>query len=201
MTLQLVHRQPAQRSCTIRCETRNSAICIVAPHGGGIEPGTTEIAEAIAGTEFSFYSREGRRNRGNKALHVKSSNFSERRGLDLARAHATIISVHGLGDKHHAYDIYVGGLDEDLKTRLIETLTAARFSAINDTTKKHPGRDVRNICNHGSSGKGVQLEITKRLRERMFNDVNRRKDRQCTKPVFAEFVRAIRKVLVNYRQR
>ena len=29
------------------------------PHGGGIEPGTSEVADAIAGEEFSFYAFEG----------------------------------------------------------------------------------------------------------------------------------------------
>ncbi len=32
-----------------------SGILVMAPHGGGIEPGTTEIADAVAGAERSFY--------------------------------------------------------------------------------------------------------------------------------------------------
>lgn len=39
----------------IRVVDRGSEIGILAPHGGWIEPGTSEIAEAIAGSEFSFY--------------------------------------------------------------------------------------------------------------------------------------------------
>ena len=38
---------------------RNGARVIIAPHGGGIEPGTTEIADAIAGNDLSFYAFEG----------------------------------------------------------------------------------------------------------------------------------------------
>ena len=36
-----------------------AVFAIVAPHGGGIEAGTSEVAEAIASEEFSFYSFEG----------------------------------------------------------------------------------------------------------------------------------------------
>ncbi len=40
----------------IRTRHGNSGIVLIAPHGGGIEPGTTEIAEAIAGKCHSFYT-------------------------------------------------------------------------------------------------------------------------------------------------
>ena len=33
-----------------------AALAIVAPHGGGIEPATSEIADAIAAEDFSFYA-------------------------------------------------------------------------------------------------------------------------------------------------
>jgi phage replication-related protein YjqB (UPF0714/DUF867 family) len=32
----------------------------VAPHSGGIEPGTSEVADAVASDEFGFYAIEGR---------------------------------------------------------------------------------------------------------------------------------------------
>jgi phage replication-related protein YjqB (UPF0714/DUF867 family) len=45
---------------------------VIAPHGGAIEPGTTEVAEAIAGDRFSFYTLEGVKTRDNKRLaHCK----------------------------------------------------------------------------------------------------------------------------------
>ncbi len=36
-----------------------STIVVLAPHGGGIEPGTSEIAWEVAGGEFSLYLFEG----------------------------------------------------------------------------------------------------------------------------------------------
>jgi len=42
-----------------------SAVAILAPHGGGIEAGTSEIARAVAGSEFNLYLFEGIRPSGN----------------------------------------------------------------------------------------------------------------------------------------
>src|SRR5918912_1062843 len=50
-----------------------AAFAIVAPHGGGIEPGTSEIADAIAAEEFSFYAFEGLKSSGNGVLHITST--------------------------------------------------------------------------------------------------------------------------------
>ena len=50
-----------------------SPIAILAPHGGGIEAGTSEIARAVAGSEFNLYLFEGIRPAGNyDALHLTS---------------------------------------------------------------------------------------------------------------------------------
>ena len=47
---------------TINVADRNTPAVIVAPHGGKIELGTTQIATAVARDEFSVYSFDGRRN-------------------------------------------------------------------------------------------------------------------------------------------
>ena len=57
----------------------------MAPHGGGIEPGTTEIAEAVAGHEHTFYSFSGVKARGNSVLHITSSRFDEPEGIAIAK--------------------------------------------------------------------------------------------------------------------
>jgi phage replication-related protein YjqB (UPF0714/DUF867 family) len=180
-----------------RCNRPDSSLCIIAIHGGGIEPGTTEIAREIARAEFSFYSFVGTKKGENWDFHRKSENFTEPIGLALVKANAGVVSIHGLKDKDHPFDIYVGGLDQFLKNRLIEALSAARFSVTEDTTKEHPGLCARNVCNRGSSGRGVQLEIAKRLRKRLFLDLNRRKGREKTHPLFAHLVRTIRTVLLK----
>jgi hypothetical protein len=56
---------------------RKATIAVIAPHGGKIEPGTSEIARKIAGADFSFYAFEGRKKRHNKSLHITSTRFDE----------------------------------------------------------------------------------------------------------------------------
>ena len=55
-------------------------IVILAPHGGKIEPGTSELARAVAGSDIALYLFEGVKPSGNRALHVTSTNFDEPRG-------------------------------------------------------------------------------------------------------------------------
>jgi len=60
------------RDYVIRCLYRDMEFAVIAPHSGAIEPGTTEVAEAIAGDRFSFYTLEGVKTRDNKRLaHCK----------------------------------------------------------------------------------------------------------------------------------
>ena len=51
-------------------ETRRgaSALAVMAPHGGSIEPGTDTLASAIAGCEHGYYAFKGVRDRNNADL-------------------------------------------------------------------------------------------------------------------------------------
>ena len=52
----------------VRVREAGSAVAIVAPHGGGIEPGTSEIALAIAGDDPTYSLFDGCRTRANGSL-------------------------------------------------------------------------------------------------------------------------------------
>jgi phage replication-related protein YjqB (UPF0714/DUF867 family) len=52
-------------------------VAIIAPHGGKIEPGTSEIAAAIAGDDYSLYRFQGLRDRPREELHITSAKFDE----------------------------------------------------------------------------------------------------------------------------
>ena len=172
---------------------RDSATALVAPHGGGIEPGTSEITRALAGAEFALYCFEGLRSAGNEGLHVASTRFDEPRCAQLVAGSQTVVAVHGCAGDHRA--VYVGGLDGDLKVRVIGALQRAGFDA-RQAVGNHGGRHARNICNRGSSGKGLQLEITAGLRRAMFKGL-RRTERETTRPPFDRFVTAVRAVLLG----
>ena len=139
-----------------------SSVAILAPHGGGIEEGTSEIARAVAGSQFNLYLFEGIRESGNyAALHLTSHRFDEPRCLELLSACDHVITIHGCrGDRPQ---VLLGGLDAELKEKVYAAITAAGIEARLDG---HGFRAVhpRNICNRGRRGAGVQLELTSALR-------------------------------------
>ena len=67
-------------------------VLIIAPHGGKIEPYTSEIAKWIADEDFSWYSFEGI----NQRLHITSHNFDEPTLLQALRKASTVVTIHGL---------------------------------------------------------------------------------------------------------
>jgi phage replication-related protein YjqB (UPF0714/DUF867 family) len=139
----------------------HSRVLIVAPHGGLIEVGTSEIASAIAGSEYSLFSFEGLKPYGaNRDLHITSHRFDHPECLAMAASCDIVLSVHGcVGESQ----IHVGGLDAELAARLGIQLSEAGF-AVDAQSGKYPGRHPRNICNRGSRQQGAQLEITYDLR-------------------------------------
>jgi len=56
---------------------------IIAPHGGGIEQGTSEIAEKLADKDLSLAMFEGIKRNANRELHITSTNFDEPRCLSI----------------------------------------------------------------------------------------------------------------------
>lgn len=172
---------------------RRSAFAIIAPHGGGIEPGTSEIAKAIAGTEFSYYTFDGIRQKGNERLHITSTLFDEPMCLQIVNDSEVVVAIHGCeGDEEV---IYVGGLHDELKTRLINVLLKEGFDArLADVN--YAGTQSQNICNRGRSGRGVQFEVSEGLRRSMFKAFDRQ-GRKITTDVFWEFVVSIHNGLIS----
>lgn len=142
-------------------ERANAAVLVVAPHGGMIEAGTSQIAASIAGEDLHLFNFAGLKPYGeNRALHITSHRFDHPRCLALAARSEVVVSVHGcLGESC----IHIGGLDEVLTARLAAALSAADFDVV-WPSERYPGRHPSNICNRGSSGKGAQLEVTYDLR-------------------------------------
>ena len=189
---QLAGREGEGRDFVRFIEVRASPVAIIAPHGGGIEPGTSEIAQALAGSDFSLYCFEGVKPRGNGGLHITSIRFDEPTCVGLVQRSRFVVAVHGCEEVDRS--THVGGLDEDLKARLLETLGSFGFKAVADSGS-HLGLDPRNICNRGASGRGIQLEISRGLRLVMFEGLAR-EQRQYTTPQLGRFVLAVRGVLL-----
>lgn len=163
--------------------SRNSSIAIIAPHGGWIEPGTSQIAAAMAGEAYHLYCFEGLRNRPHGDLHITSHRYDEPTCVALVRACDQVIAVHGKAGAEPFVD--VGGLDTRLRDRICANLVgehfAARAVASGDLAALHP----ENICNRSSRRMGAQLEVTRGLRNVLVADSH----------VLERFARAVRSSL------
>jgi phage replication-related protein YjqB (UPF0714/DUF867 family) len=143
---------------------RESSFLIAAIHGGRTEPHTAMIAKAIAGAKHSLYLFEAMIPR----LHVASKRFNEPRLIALAHRHQTVLTVHGCRNcRSWTTDVFVGGLDRQLRDAVIGKLATIGFRTTID--RYTPGRHPDNICNAGAFAAGVQLEITNRLRKALSN--------------------------------
>jgi phage replication-related protein YjqB (UPF0714/DUF867 family) len=145
-----------------------SSVAILAPHGGGIEIGTSEVARAVAGDDFSLYLFEGLRGSGNYAeLHLTSHRFDEPRCLELLAHSDYVVAIHGCkGEGRKVLQgrkVLLGGLDAELKARVAVALTTIDVD-VRTTDHEYPAREPANICNRGRRGVGVQIELTSAIR-------------------------------------
>ncbi len=163
---ELARNEKARHDYVIHFRRGHTGISIVAPHGGKIERGTMGLADAIAGTEHSYYCFEGKKTKNNRALHVTSNNFDEPIALSIVRNSRRVVTIHGAKGEEAA--IYAGGRDQTLRLLMLGALSAQGFYAVDDPSPTRQGRGVNNICNRGLSGRGLQLEFTFAMRRALF---------------------------------
>jgi phage replication-related protein YjqB (UPF0714/DUF867 family) len=132
------------------------AFALVSPHGGGIEPGTSEIADAIAGDDHSFYAFEGLKSSRNSDLHVTSTRFDEPMCLALLDHCGRVVTIHGEQRSDDGEPVFVGGLDEAFGRRLSRSLRSQGFDVRTHPDPDLRGREPENLCNRGTTGAGVQ---------------------------------------------
>jgi len=158
----LKHFEKINTDYRILLSDRGSPTTIIAPHGGKIEPKTSDIAAGIARDQFNYYCFEGLKPSGNRCLHITSHNFDEPQALQLLARSQTVVAVHACRDEKAV--VYPGGRDEALLGAIVKELNAAGLSVANQNIK-YPGLNPANICNRGASGRGAQLEISRGLRD------------------------------------
>ncbi|MCK1999776.1 poly-gamma-glutamate hydrolase family protein [[Brevibacterium] frigoritolerans] len=174
----------------IEATKRNSNTAMIAIHGGGIETGTSELAMFAANGVYSEYAFEGWRSSNNGELHITSTHFDEPTALDIVTNSDYVVSFHGYADtvKH----TLIGGRDVDAKQAAYNALTAAGFScevlAFGATIG---GSDPDNICNKGTRGMGLQLEISTAQRSAFFGTNTRAQRKNTTLQEFHDYVAAV----------
>ena len=172
-----------------------SIITIMAPHGGGIEPGTEDIADGFAGCDYTFYAFKGLKKEGNAVLHINSNTFDEPIALKAATHADIVISIHGAKDK--SLMSHLGGTNHELKQVFIHALRAAGFAAEISDIPGMRGIRSENICNRCKTGKGVQIEISRGLREKLFENLGHRYLRKKT-ILFYKFVNTLKEALLAF---
>lgn len=177
-----------------KIDTRNttSNTAVIAIHGGSIEPGTSELANDIAGTRYDFYSFDGTMKRNNFSLHITSTNFDEPAARSLVQKSTKTLSIHGFSDS--AKLTYIGGSDKIMIEKVKASLTAAGFT-VADAPSYLGGTDADNICNDNLNKAGVQIELSSALRTSFFSNLTTT-GRQTKTTEFSKYSNAIKAGLV-----
>jgi phage replication-related protein YjqB (UPF0714/DUF867 family) len=192
-------------------------ITIIAPHGGGIEFGTSELCLAVAGyhpatlevtppggVTYDYWMFEGLRasGAGNDQLHVTSTGCDDGAAVSLCGGALNALALHGCTTKAAGLDpgerkVLVGGRNDTLKRYLLEAF-ADEVPAIDAAGHKLlDGRGRGNIVNRTLLRMGGQLELTTPLREAMFEENTRPRRKHTTTEVFWTFVAACRAALAR----
>jgi phage replication-related protein YjqB (UPF0714/DUF867 family) len=159
---ELQRDQKLDKDFTLSLHDAGSRVTIIAPHGGKIEPRTSDLAQLIAGDNYNFYCFEGIKDKNNACLHITSHRFDEPGAVKLISKSRVVVAVHACTGT--AGLVHIGGLNKKLGNMIANEL---RNRAIN-VSHDHPrfqGSNPDNICNRGATGIGVQLEVTRDLRD------------------------------------
>ncbi len=128
-------------------------------------------------------------------MHISSNRFDEALGIEISENALMVISVHG--SRFRTETVHVGGKNQRLKQKITHALTAAGFHAEISKIPGLKGISPENICNRCKSKEGVQLEISRGLREKMFHNLDHRNLRQRT-IYFYKFVNTLKEVLSTF---
>lgn len=157
----------AQNAWQGRWVVTSSPLVVVAPHGGGIEPRTSELADAIAGTDHTKCLFEGLLPAGNSRLHVTSVNWDYEPCRILIKMRTHALAIHGTG-QYPGKVVYIGGRDTATGAELATALRSAGFTVVQPAPSGIDGTDPRNFVNDDADLAGVQFELTYDLRLELF---------------------------------
>jgi phage replication-related protein YjqB (UPF0714/DUF867 family) len=193
-----------------------SITVVLALHGGGIEPGTSELCLAIAGYHpadlsrmpaagpvYDYWMFEGIRSTNNGELHVTSTHCDDPVALSLCAGAHRAVSLHGCtttqaGLPGGTAAVLVGGRDTTLKSALLTAYAGVGIVAIDAAgTPELAGTEPSNIVNRTLTGAGAQLELTTPMRAAMFTTNTRPRRRYTTTAAFWRFVEATRAALAG----
>lgn len=173
---ELASRNKEGEDYRIEVENRGSPILVMAFHGGLIEPGTTELARAIAQGMFNFYGFASLKDEEtdeisftSSLLHLTSARFDEPRLMELVSTENFCLSIHGFGGEEA--DFCVGGGNPEQRKALSLALSHAfpEYKSCELCCNPFNGVSLKNPPNRCKQ-QGVQVEMSPRVRRRILND-------------------------------
>ena len=177
----------------------DAKISLLAIHGWWIEPWTEEIVRDlydILSDISSFYVFAGRKNSGNKDLHIKSIHFDDPLAIAVVSSSEFCCSFHGFDSED--LHIIVWGIDEKLKQEFAEIFQKKlKNNNLQDikieirSEWKFSATDEKNIVNCSRLQKGIQLELSNGLRKEFFVDLNSRRWREQKTSEYWSFIQAL----------
>jgi len=142
---QLAQNEEMDKDFTIIYRKANPELAVIAPYGGGIEPGTIDIADVLAGCDYTFYAFKALKSSENRFLHITSNRFDEPLGLEASQNVRVSITTHG--SKFRNQIVHIGGRHQALKQEITLALRAAGFDAQISEIPGLRGIKPENICN------------------------------------------------------
>jgi len=194
---ELVLKALKDRDYRLNLIDRGADFTVIAIHGGGIEPLTSELAAAIAGEEHNLYDFRGIRPRGNEELRIPARRFDEMHLRELLRRSRVALSVLGVEGPEAL--VHLGGRNRRLVRILRRRLMEVGF-AVRGPLGPGAAHDPTRFVNWPAEG-GVQTELTRTLRQKMvdgpladflWEDAARWND------LFCAYIVAVRGALMEY---
>lgn len=197
----MIELQGKENNWSIEMNTNKSNILSFAPHGGGIEAGSSELALLISQKlDCNYFTFKGKLPSDNVKLHVTSTRYDNPELLNLMRNIDYSISIHGYADNEYARTL-IGGSNEELK-EIIKCHLRSRGFDVQDAPTHLAGTKLNNITNKTKTGLGVQLELSTKQRKSFFSndDFSRkiREDRYRWRAVMYEYAQAIEYAVKEY---
>ncbi len=159
---ELQRHETLNKDYSLSFKNTGSRVTIIAPHGGKIEPRTSDLARRIAAENYNLYCFDGIKKKDNACLHITSHRFDEPGAVKLVAKSEVVVAVHACTGT--AGRVHIGGLNKELGSMIAGELQDRGIGI----SKDHPrfqGSNPANICNRGATGMGVQLEVTRDLRD------------------------------------
>ena len=158
-------------------DSRIDRCLLVAPCGGGIEPGSSEIMRAVAEIGgWAWYDFAGFLPQGNREnLRIADTNFDEPALVTLLPVTPFAVVFHGSNAGSGAV-VHIGGLLDAGRAAILHAMTATfkehEIQAVDVTERQEAthlqGLEPSSLANRGKLKQGIQLAFSREARNLLF---------------------------------